>query len=226
MRSEVLVNAIAKSGGFFFSDLIDEDSKARFLKYLKRNDFADVITRSFRSEFGYIFKLRDDIIFKYYPYDARKRVFYQTHSDSKIERSSRFHVSDLKLFQSFVKFSVWRKYYYSVIPKRFEKSSFKEYDVLDHRLIGTSLAYAYDYSNRKVIVIVMDFNKSIKKIISIIEFYNSERYKIIIATLKDADSFETDLYKLINTNRNENRFVLETDIEVANFPKINNFFGL
>jgi len=226
MRSDVLINALAKSGGFFFSGLLEEDERIKFLQHLRRNDLADIVTRSFMSEFGYLFKLKDDIISKYYPYDARKRVFYQTHSNPKIQRSSRFHVSDFKLYQSFVKFSVWEKYYHSVIPKNFEKNFFKEYNVPDHRVVGKSLAYAYDYSDKKAVVIVMDFDKSMRSIIKIIEFYNGAEFKIIIATLKNAELFETDLYKLINAKRYDAGFVLKTNIEVQNFPKIEKFFGV
>ena len=226
MRSNVLVNAIAKSGGFFFTALFDGKEKNTFLQYLKRNDLADIVTRSFMSEFGYLLKIKDDLITKYYPYDARKREFYQTHSDSKVERSSRFHVSNFKLYHSFVKFSVWKKYYHSVIPKNYEKDFFKDYKVQDHRIVSKSLCYAYDYSNRKVVVIVMDFDKSLKNIFRIVEFYNSPEFKIIIATLKPADMFETDLYKMISSRRYEFDFILKTDIEVVNFPKIEKFFGV
>lgn len=226
MRSQIILNAIAKAGGFFFTDLLDESDKETFLKYLRRNDLADVLSRSYRQEFGYLFKLKDELIRKDYPYDARKMTYYKTHKDSSIERSSRFHVSDFKLYHSFVKYCVWKKYYLSVITKNNEKKFFEEYNVFDHKDVGRSLCYAYDYVKQKVVVVVMDFDKSLKTILNIIEIYNDERYRMIIATLKPSEMLEDDIYRKLNSKIEGPVFKLDLDIEVTNFEKINSFFGV
>lgn len=219
------MNAIAKSGGFFFTELLDNNDKKKFLKYLRGNDLADVISRSLKNEFGYLLKIRDDIISRYYPYDARKKTYYQTLADSEKQRGSRFHVSDFKLYHSFIKYSVWKKYFLSIIPKNEEKSFFLKYNVPDHKIISKSICYAYDYSSQKVVVVVMDFDKSLKSILNIVEFFNDDRYRMIIATLKPVDLFEGDLYRKIN-NKTENIFRLNIKIEVTAFKQICNFFGV
>ena len=226
MRSEIIVNAIARSGGFFFTGLIDEADIKKFLIYLRRNDMAEIISRSFKNDFGFLLKLRDDLITKYYPYDGRKKRYYLTHADNGKQRGSRYHVSDFKLYHSFVKFSVWKKYYYSIVSKNEEKKFFIEHKIPDHREIGKSICYAYDYSEKKVIVIIMDFDKSFRSMLDIIEFYNDEKYSIIISTLKQAKMFESDLFEKLNKKYGNLMFNLKPEIRVINFPDIDKFFGV
>lgn len=98
MYSEELFRRIAICGGFFSLKLFSERNARTLRKYILRHDLADVISTSRRQETGYLFKVRDDILKKYYDPDARKRtrIFSVTGSGEFHRKTGEYMVTNNK----------------------------------------------------------------------------------------------------------------------------------
>ena len=74
MYSEIYVEEIARSGGFFTTEMIQKEHRIPYLEYLRTHNLAEVISVKRRAEIGYLFKLRDELIEPHYDFDGRKKI--------------------------------------------------------------------------------------------------------------------------------------------------------
>jgi len=72
--SEELFRRIAFCGGIFSLKLFPERSARTFRKYILRHNCVEIISTARRQQTGYLFKVSDIFLSRYYPPDARKRT--------------------------------------------------------------------------------------------------------------------------------------------------------
>jgi hypothetical protein len=149
-----------------------------------------------------------------------KEIFQKVLEDDEFSSYTRYSITDYKLFVCFTRIFAAFDSGIRIIPKKLERKFCMEHSLIEHRLISTGITYGYDYSQKKIIVLVSDFMKSDKSLIQILEYYSDDRFEIMIYSFRPAEKIEDKLRaKLMKESSKIAHF------KFINNPFLNKFFG-
>lgn len=137
MYCEELLRIIAMSGGFFTSKLFSEKMSKTLNTYIRRNNSCELISTGRRNEAGFLYKLPDDVISKYYNLDARKRYRILTYKGYRefSARVNKYMVENCKdqLISNHYKKDWYKEIYEEVLnDNRF--ANYSRYRITDYKL--------------------------------------------------------------------------------------------
>jgi hypothetical protein len=134
---EELFKIIAISGGFFTTKLFPERVQKTLNTYIRRKNNCELVSSRRRTESGFLYKLPDEVISKYYHLDARKRYRILTTKGFKefSARVNKYVGENCKdqLISNHYKKDWYNEIYQEVLnDKRF--ANYSRYNITDYKL--------------------------------------------------------------------------------------------
>lgn len=137
MQSKIFIDIVSRCGGFFTNKILAANERIVFSEYLRKNDVADVISASNKKNVGILYKLKDEIIEKHYPFNSRERKRFLTYSGYReFNRRIKEHcIAEGLSTDTFLHRK--KKFYKNIFDEVYKNNSFARYtryDISDYQI--------------------------------------------------------------------------------------------